>query len=986
MTPERWQQVKAVLAEALERPPGERAALLEEACGGDPSLRAEVESLIACEQSGDVAPDAHPLGRNGSAAALPALLSDGSDVAAGPLAPTLGRRIGPYKIVRELARGGMGAVYLALRADDQYRQEVAVKLIRRGMDTDFVLKRFRNERQILAYLDHPNIARLLDGGTTRGRLPYLVMEYVEGEPIDVYCDRRALPTEERLRLFLRVCSAVQYAHQHLVIHRDLKPSNILVTEGGVPKLLDFGIAKLLTPELAAQTIDPTASALRLMTPAYASPEQVKGEPITTATDVYGLGVLLYELLTGHRPYRVRRTATHELMQAVLAEEPTRPSTVVTLTEEVPGAAGSVPVTLTPEAVSGARGASPVRLRRRLRGDLDNIVLKALRKDPQRRYPSVQQFAEDIRRHLQGRPVTARSDTLWYRAAKFARRNKLGLAAAGLLLLTLAGGIVGVIQQRRRAERRFDDVRKLARAVVFDYHDAIADLPGSTPVRRRLVKDALEYLDSLAREAGDDLTLQRELAAAYGKVGDVQGNRHLPNLGDTTGALDSYRKSLAIRQTLVRAAPADAGLLGELAESHERVGDALLTKGLIGEADQNYRQAITLLEGPGASAPRDRVWQRRLAGLWYRLGNLRGYARSSNLGDARGALEAHHRALALREALCAADPANPSLRLDLQESHRSLANILAAVANDLHRGETHALRSVALAQSLVDADPSNARALRALVEALDSLARLLMKKGDLDEAADVCRQSLEKAEAMLAADPTNMQARQDLATGHTLAGSICLKRGDAAGGLRHHRRALALNEAIAADDPNNEAAKRWVALDRMNVGRALTQAGDLRGALNSMREARTVFEALYQQNPHDTLTKTSLARLYDQLGQTLAKAGDLTAALESFRRAAEFHEHLLAQNPAYEVMRRSLALIYSQIGDACRSLAERTSTPDAERYERWREAREALGRSLDLLKELRGKGALLPEDARREEQVTRKLGACDAALAKRAGDD
>src|SRR5919197_1314559 len=295
MTPERWQQIKAVLAAALERAPAERAAFLEEACGGDHALRAEVESLIACEQSGDSVFDSPALARRGRAAALPAFLPDLSetaDAAGEEPGAEAGWRIGPYRVVRELARGGMGAVYLAERADHHYRSRVAIKLIRHGMDTEFVLRRFRNERQILAALDHPNIARLLDGGTTDTRVPYLVMEYVEGVPLDVYCDRHTLNTEERLKLFQQVCSAVTYAHQHLVIHRDIKPSNILVTEEGVPKLLDFGIAKLLAPELAAQTIDPTASALRLMTPAYASPEQIRGEPVTTATDVYSLGVLL----------------------------------------------------------------------------------------------------------------------------------------------------------------------------------------------------------------------------------------------------------------------------------------------------------------------------------------------------------------------------------------------------------------------------------------------------------------------------------------------------------------------------------------------------------------------------------------------------------------------------------------------------------------------------------------------------------------------
>jgi serine/threonine protein kinase/tetratricopeptide (TPR) repeat protein len=424
MTPERWQQIKAVLAAALEQTPAERAAFLDQACDGDGVLRAEVESLIAYQQPGD------------SAGLSSATCSNGEARPFDSLAEEMGRRIGPYQIIRELGRGGMGAVYLAARADEEYRQMVAIKLVRPGLDTDFILRRFRNERQILAALDHPNIARLLDGGTTEDGLPYLVMEYVAGIPIAEYCDQHALDIKERLKLFQQVCAAVHYAHQRQVIHRDIKPSNILVTAEGGLKLLDFGIAKLLTPELAAQTLDPTLTALRLMTPAYASPEQIKGEPITAATDVYSLGVLLYELLTGHKPYRVKSQAAHEIAQAVIEEEPIKPSTAIILTEQTQTSDGSSAMTLTPELVSKLREGSPDRLRRRLRGDLDNIILTALRKDPQRRYASVEQFSDDIRRHLEGLPIIARKDTLAYRTTKFMRRNKVGVAAVMLSVALL----------------------------------------------------------------------------------------------------------------------------------------------------------------------------------------------------------------------------------------------------------------------------------------------------------------------------------------------------------------------------------------------------------------------------------------------------------------------------------------------------------------------------------------------------------------------
>lgn len=435
MTPERWTQIKALLAAVLERPREERVGFLDQACHGDLTLRAEVESLLTHEQPEDEL-DSRVLSRG---LRLENLISSG-------LAEHVDQafiqghhgRIGPYKIVREIAFGGMGAVYLAERADDQYRRQVALKLIRRDMDTEFVLRRFRNERQILAALDHPNIARLFDGGTTTDGLPYLVMEYVDGLPISAYCDEQALNTKQRLQLFEKVCDAVQYAHTHQVIHRDIKPSNILVTKECVPKLLDFGIAKVLAPDMAAQTLEPTLTGLHLLTPAYASPEQVKGEPISAASDVYSLGVLLYELLTGHKPYRVKSQL--DLPRAVLEEEPTRPSTAISLTEEVRSSDGAASISVTPDSVSKARETSPDKLRRRLRGDLDNILMMALRKDPERRYASVAEFAGDIRRHLEDRPVTARKDSLAYRANKFMRRRRIGIAPLIVLLLifTVAG--------------------------------------------------------------------------------------------------------------------------------------------------------------------------------------------------------------------------------------------------------------------------------------------------------------------------------------------------------------------------------------------------------------------------------------------------------------------------------------------------------------------------------------------------------------------
>jgi serine/threonine protein kinase/Tol biopolymer transport system component/tetratricopeptide (TPR) repeat protein len=405
VTPERWKQIEGVFDAAIDLAPGERESYLAAECGADEELRRQVEMLIRShEQAGSFIEEPAVAGVIGETAR--SAVAGAFDAAAyEDDAPFIGRRVGSYRIVREIGRGGMGAVYLAVRADDEFQKRVAIKLVKRGMDTDFILRRFRQERQILASLDHTYIARLMDGGTTDDGLPYFVMEYIEGLPVNQFCDAHKLSTPERLRLFLKVCAAVAYAHHNLVIHRDLKPSNVLVTADGTPKLLDFGIAKLLNPEMGGRALDPTTLALRLMTPEYASPEQVRGETVTMVSDVYSLGVLLYDLLTGHRPYMLRSRSPEEIARVICEQEPERPSVAVNLIEVIPSH-GRDPVEITPDSVSRVRDGSLEKLRRQLSGSIDNIVLKALRKEQQRRYQSVEEFARDIEHYLEGRPVGA----------------------------------------------------------------------------------------------------------------------------------------------------------------------------------------------------------------------------------------------------------------------------------------------------------------------------------------------------------------------------------------------------------------------------------------------------------------------------------------------------------------------------------------------------------------------------------------------------
>ena len=419
--PEKWDQVKELFSLALERDPEERSSFLREACSGDDSLRTEIESLLASF--------------DGAATFLED--SPAADLMSAQSHAIAGRRIGAYRITREIGQGGMAVVYLGDRDDQNYRKQVAIKMVKPGIDTEQVLQRFRNERQTLATLDHSNIVKLLDGGSSEDGSPYLVMEYVEGLPIDRYCDLNKLSIDERLRLFREVCSAVQYAHEKLVIHRDLKPANILIANGGVPRLLDFGIAKLLNPD-CFQTPLLTRTDWRPMTPEYASPEQIRGRSVSTATDIYSLGVLLFELLTGHRPYRFAGQSLLEIERLVCDTDPEKPSAAISRKEERVSHDGEAQSAITPESVSDLRGLQPAELQRRLRGDLDTIVMKALRKEPERRYGSVEEFSRDIELYLTGMPVRARRSTVAYRGGRFLHRHKESLAAALVVLCLVAG--------------------------------------------------------------------------------------------------------------------------------------------------------------------------------------------------------------------------------------------------------------------------------------------------------------------------------------------------------------------------------------------------------------------------------------------------------------------------------------------------------------------------------------------------------------------
>jgi non-specific serine/threonine protein kinase/serine/threonine-protein kinase len=738
-----------------------------------------------------------------------------------------GQRFGAYQIIREIGRGGMGKVYLAGRADDQFKKRVALKILRSEFTDPEVLTRFRHERQILATLSHPHIATLLDGGTGRAGEPYLVMEFIEGTPLDRYCDSHNLSISERMVLFQQLCSAVQYIHQNLIVHRDLKPSNILVTADGVLKLLDFGIAKLLKPELMATMADATSADRRIMTPAYASPEQMRGEPITTTSDIYSLGVILYEVLTGRRPYRLRTNAAHELARAVCEDEPEKPSTALIRT-----AKGSLQETAALEEISRKRGAAPEKLQRRFKGDLDNILLKAMRKEPQRRYVSVEQLSEDLRRHLVNLPVTAHQDSFGYRTGKFVRRHKVPVLAAVAAVASLVAGMVSTAMEakvarseRALAERRFQDVRKLATTFLFDVHDAIQNLPGSTPARALIANTGTEYLDRLAKEPHGDAALGREVAEGYLKVGDVEGSPYVGNLGDTAKAIENYNKALALASSLALANPHDLKIRHTLAEAHSKLGGLLLFTGKAAEGLHHVEQTIKIFEDALRAAPDDPEARLDASHAYELQGDILGGMQSVSLGRTEDAAAAYQRSLRVLPDL----PASHALRLRVLRARAVLTIKLADLRRQRLRNPLEALRMYRqarqMAEEIARANPNDQKARELISAVLNKIAFADQNIGEIKAAVESYQEAEAIDEASLKTDPNNAKARDNaLITQKNLGDLYFYGVQNMPESLKCYRRAAELLEQQYESDPQNLAARQRLSETLTYVASALLGTG------------------------------------------------------------------------------------------------------------------------------------------------------------------
>ena len=579
MTDARWQEISALLSAGLERPPTEREEFVRTRAS-DSAIADEVLSLLEAAS------------KTGEFDFLYAALRPEEKGPTGD-EPPMPDRLGPFRVLRELGRGGMGAVYLAERADGQFDQTVALKVVRPDRGSDELWERFGAERRILARLQHPNIARLLDGNVTAEGRPYLVMEYVAGVPLMQYCDARRLDVSHRLELFREICAAVQHAHRNLVVHRDLKPSNILVTDEGDVKLLDFGIAKLLDPESDAES-DETRAGVRPLTPEYASPEQLRGLAVTTLSDVYQLGILLYELLSGRRPWYPNTPSLADIQRSVLETDPVRPSAALTRS------GGAVPHQAEPEELARARGSTLPALRRQLSGDLDHIVLKAIRKQPESRYGSVAELVADVRRHEERRPITARRGTVRYKTSRFVRRNRLGVAATAAIALAMVAGTAGTAWQARRAgsEARLAEAsaaratREAEKAAqVSRFLTDMFEVAGEGDVRTDTLR-LLPILERAAARIEEELDGQPEVGSEVMIV--------VSDLYEKLGRFDDAH-GFAARALILRRSVYDS-LDPEIAHALDNIGGVELDRGNVEQAESHFDEAVRIRRAHVAAGP------------------------------------------------------------------------------------------------------------------------------------------------------------------------------------------------------------------------------------------------------------------------------------------------------------------------------------------------------------------------------------------------
>ncbi len=923
---DRFRRLEEIFAEAVAVPADERREFVLSRCGADAWLLTEVEAML---DSADAARGF--LDRSAFEIGASVIAKEGLEVP---------KSIGGYSITKEIGRGGMGAVYLAERPE--FKQQVALKVIKRGMDTDEILRRFRQEREILASLTHPNIARLLDGGTTDDGRPYFVMEYIDGVSITAYCDQNKLPIDARLALFRKVCSAISYAHANLVIHRDIKPSNIIIDATGEPKLLDFGIAKVLCPERFDAGVETTITGMQMLTPEYAAPEQILGQRVTTASDVYSLGVLLFELLSGHRPFSLKHRPASEVADIVARHEPTAPSTAAVTV----GEASDEPTDdrLTPKTIADLRNDRPERLRRRLTGDLDNIVLMSLRKEPDRRYGSVDQFSEDVLRHLDGIPVLARPATLVYTASKFIERNRVAAAFAGLALASLIGGI-GIAGwqayraniERTRAERRFGEIRQLANNLVSGWDRDIPETQITDVVRGRIADISSEYINNLANETTDP-ELLKELVRANIKVGHDYAYASF----QMEKAQARLKDAITLSRRLVAEFPEDLEAKQLLKDSLAAYSESTLEFEL--EAIDNTRERAELLEQISQAKAGDIDAKRTAA---FEIAHYGGVLRS--FGRSEEAATQQRKALAVNQEIVGQYEGSTDLkdRLRLVFTLTTMAERYARDLNGPETGVVFARRAAVAADAALADAPDDGGAVINKESSHYTLGLISRALGDLDSSDRALTTVVETARSANAANVSSYSVRKEYDSLVDLAVNQWM-RGD------RNRAAKYLDEAI-------EARRRFTSLPTQ-----LDSASSHSGNVYFFLEAANVFRRIGMEQRAEELYRQAVAEMdhYSEMSKpnksVLMTKSDLLLALGDQLAGVT----MCTQNPGD----------YLDVGRFDRYCPPQDETIRASANSRLKEATDLYAKSAELTDSLINSGAVADHVIRNSRAAATRLAA------------
>lgn len=735
MEKEQWKEIEQHFHTALEYSPEEREKFLEALKKSHPKLFISVRQLLTSHFESNHFLE-NPI--------FDDMISNPDD------------RLGPWKIIREIGKGGMSTVFLAERADGSFTRQVAIKFLHGLAPGKEMHSRMKSEQKILASLNHKNICTLMDVGFHQNGRPYFIMEYIDGVPIDKWCSSHKLSIHERLYLFIQVCEAVSYAHQRLIVHRDIKPSNILVDKDGHVKLLDFGIAKIIrkVPDLSN-----TATDIYLMTPEYASPEQIHHQSITTATDIYALGQLLYLLLTDNLPFDFEKKSPFEISRIITETEPTKPSETVLIS----------PVSL--GELSDKQAA------KQLRGDLDNIIIKTLQKNPQRRYQSAEHLKTDILNFIENKPVSARPETYTYRAKKFVQRHKTSVATALLTTILLIGSTIFSIwqaaeanSQRIIAEKRFVDVRNLANSLIFDLHDSIAPLPGSTPARELIMEEALNYLDQLAETEHADHALLLELATAYQKIGDVQGNPTNDNLGHHQESINSYQKGFSIAQSVIEQDSVNLRGREVLANISDKTGDVQAVLGNLETAKESKLASLNLYKSLADEYPEDQSRQFAYSISLIKSGDLMGNPNFSNLGDSKESLRLYKTAENLLLPIYNSEPETPNYIKYLGIVYERMGTIYQS-ENLLDEAIRSFDESMKLRQKLVETDPLNTDAIRDEAIAHEKMGDVFKHSDNLEKSLVSYQESFRLFSWLADTDPQNSMAKQSLAISYIHLGDL-----------------------------------------------------------------------------------------------------------------------------------------------------------------------------------------------------------------------